>query len=167
MTTSEVIDGVLEREGGYSDHPSDRGGPTKYGITALTLGEWRRMGRPATRAEIKALEPDEARAIYTRRSVEPFAWVPIDGLRVQLVDFGILSGPRAALMALQEVLGVTPDGIVGQRTRSALNAWPWRLVNNGVVAARVRLMSNIADEDESQRDFLRGWVKRAVSFYVT
>jgi lysozyme family protein len=148
MTTSEVIDGVLEREGGYSDHPSDRGGPTKYGITALTLGEWRRMGRPATRAEIKALEPDEARAIYTRRYVEPFAWVPFDGLRVQ-------------------VLGVTPDGIVGQRTRSALNAWPWRLVNNGVVAARVRLMSNIADEDESQRDFLRGWVKRAVSFYVT
>ena len=28
-----LIDALIEREGGYSNHPADRGGPTKFGIT--------------------------------------------------------------------------------------------------------------------------------------
>ncbi len=33
MDVDELIEALIEREGGYSNHPSDRGGPTKYGIT--------------------------------------------------------------------------------------------------------------------------------------
>ena len=32
MKFKDLIDGVLVREGGYVDHPSDPGGETKYGI---------------------------------------------------------------------------------------------------------------------------------------
>ena len=28
-----LIDGLIEREGGYVDHPADKGGPTCFGIT--------------------------------------------------------------------------------------------------------------------------------------
>ena len=28
-----LIEEVIEREGGYVDHPADRGGPTRWGIT--------------------------------------------------------------------------------------------------------------------------------------
>lgn len=35
----EILNDVLRREGGYVHHPSDRGGPTKFGIAARTLGE--------------------------------------------------------------------------------------------------------------------------------
>ena len=37
-----LIDELLEREGGYVNHPADKGGPTCFGIT------WRRV---ASRAE--------------------------------------------------------------------------------------------------------------------
>src|SRR5688572_7893012 len=113
MTTEELIDGILTREGGYVDHASDRGGPTNMGITAMTLGEWRRMGRPATRAEVKALKVEEARAIYWARYVVPFQMIPFDELKAQLVDYGVLSGPVTAIKALQHVLSVPVDGIIG------------------------------------------------------
>jgi lysozyme family protein len=29
----ELINALIEREGGYVNHPADRGGPTRYGIT--------------------------------------------------------------------------------------------------------------------------------------
>ena len=33
MDVDELIDDVIGREGGYSNHPADRGGPTRWGIT--------------------------------------------------------------------------------------------------------------------------------------
>ena len=29
----QLIDELIAREGGYTNHPADRGGPTRYGIT--------------------------------------------------------------------------------------------------------------------------------------
>jgi lysozyme family protein len=89
MTVDQLITGILLREGGYRDDPSDRGGPTNFGITAATLGEWRRLGRPATRDEVRALETPEARAIYRARYVRPFETVPFGELQAQLVDIGV------------------------------------------------------------------------------
>ncbi|HEX8839049.1 MAG TPA: glycosyl hydrolase 108 family protein, partial [Sphingomicrobium sp.] len=33
MEVEALIDGLIDREGGYVDHPADRGGPTCFGIT--------------------------------------------------------------------------------------------------------------------------------------
>ena len=33
MDIDTLIDAVIDCEGGYANHPADRGGPTKYGIT--------------------------------------------------------------------------------------------------------------------------------------
>src|SRR3990172_7566648 len=49
MTTDAMISWVIEREGGakFTDDPADRGGATKFGITAATLGRARRQPSPA------------------------------------------------------------------------------------------------------------------------
>jgi len=33
IDVDELIDNLIEREGGFSDHPADAGGPTCFGIT--------------------------------------------------------------------------------------------------------------------------------------
>lgn len=166
MTVETLLDGILEREGGFVNNPADRGGPTNYGITAATLGEWRRLGRPATAEEVKAMPVSEARAIYTWRYIAPFASIPFDELRAQLIDYGVNSGVTAATRALQRVLHVPVDGIIGPRTLAALMAQDWRFVNDALVAMRVRHFVLIAQHDPSQRDFFFGWIARAVGFLV-
>ena len=32
VDVDELIDGLIEREGGYVDHPGDMGGPTCFGV---------------------------------------------------------------------------------------------------------------------------------------
>jgi lysozyme family protein len=166
LTEAEIIDDVLKREGGYVNDPADRGGATNWGVTAKTLGEWRKLGRSATKEEVKKLTEAEARDIYQRRYVDPFAAVPFAELRAHLVDVGVNSGVLTAVKMLQQVLGVPVDGVLGERTKHAVAIVPWRLVNNGLVAIRVKHYATIAEEDATQRKFIRGWVNRAVTFIV-
>ena len=111
---------MFGHEGGYVNNPSDPGGPTRYGITAKTLGAHRRLGRSATAAEVKKLTLAEAEEIY-RQSY----WgqsggdlLPV-GLDYAAFDFGVNSGPGTAVRHLQKVVGVTQDGIVGAQTVAA------------------------------------------------
>ena len=53
---------VFAMEGGFSNDPSDHGGATNWGITAVTLAHWR--GHSVTAADVRAIPPEEARAIY-------------------------------------------------------------------------------------------------------
>lgn len=55
---------TLVHEGGYVDHPKDPGGATNMGITIKTLSAW--LGRPATKAEVKALKRADVAPIYRR-----------------------------------------------------------------------------------------------------
>jgi lysozyme family protein len=74
VTADTLIDDILRREGGYVDHPNDRGSCTNHGITSVTLGEWRQLGRRATCDEVKALAVDgrgHRRQMWWRRPPSP------------------------------------------------------------------------------------------------
>ena len=168
MTDADVLDRILLAEGGdtFTNDPRDAGGATKYGVTARTLGEWRHLGRQATVAEVEALTEADARAIYTARYLRPFAAVSIAPLRAQLADFGVTSGPATAIKALQRVLGVTVDGVIGDETLTAIQVAPWRLTQNALVGARCKFYSDLAERHPKDRAFLRGWIRRAVECLV-
>lgn len=55
---------TLAHEGGYVDHPKGLGCATNLGITIKTLSGW--LGRPATKAEVKALKRADVAPIYRR-----------------------------------------------------------------------------------------------------
>ena len=46
MSIEKYIATIIEREGGFVDNPSDKGGATKYGVTLNTLSEY--MGKECT-----------------------------------------------------------------------------------------------------------------------
>ena len=61
-TVDRMIEDVIRREGGFVDHPADRGGPTKFGITQATLAGY--CGHSVGAAEVAALNADQAKQIY-------------------------------------------------------------------------------------------------------
>lgn len=164
MTDAEIIDAILEREGGYIAHASDRGGATKFGVTAATLGEWRNLGRPASYDEVKHLAVSEARAIYLALYIEkPNLGALPTALKPMVVDDAVLSGTETAIKTLQQVLGVTADGVCGPKTLAAAHLAPPK-TEVALVTARCLRYGRIVQRDPEQVVFLVGWLRRALDF---
>lgn len=162
----KILDDVIRREGGFVNHPADRGGPTKYGITAATLGEWRKLGRRATVDEVRGLAESEARSIYRQQYITApgFESVTDRHLLELLVDAGIHSGPKRAAQWLQAALGVTADGVIGPQTRAALAASDQAALRRKVIGERVRFLGRLITSDPAQAVFAAGWMNRMAEF---
>lgn len=161
---SRIIDELIEREGGYVNHPSDRGGPTKYGITQKTLAAWR--GHPVTAEDVQNLSEDEARQIYTTEYVSKpgFDKVQDPLLRELLIDCGVNHGPGRAVGWLQLAVGATSDGVMGPKSWAAMAEVPARQIYKHVLAARIVFYGRIVNKRRSQADFIEGWNRRAAEF---
>ena len=172
MTVDQMIEDILENEGGYSNNPHDKGGATNHGITIKTLTAWR--NRLCTEYDVKTLKRSEAAAIY--RS-EYYTGPKINQLpeliQPVLFDMAVNHGPVKAVTILQKVLNamidanLVVDGKIGPKTASsasmAVEVYKADLVKS-IVDARKAFYEAICDNDPSQLAFLKGWLKRADSF---
>jgi lysozyme family protein len=170
----QMIDDVIRREGGFVDHPRDRGGPTNFGITQATLS--RHLGRPASADDVRRLSRAVASEIYRR---EYFAAPRLDRLpaRVQpfVFDAAVNHGPRRAIRFVQQVChaaGFGPlaiDGLCGPRTQRVAGEAD-RVMGDWLLAAVVEERRNfyiaLVQRDPAQRVFLRGWLNRLAEFDV-
>ena len=168
MTLDEVIDGVLHREGGFVNHPSDKGGATNFGITARSWGRYNGWGRDASPSEIRRITPPMAATFYRMGLAgHPFKAFIYEPLRLQMIDFGINSGDERAVRWLQRAMGIKPDtDVLTERLIARANALPGPLVNNALVAARLCMVDDWTDEDASQKAFEEGVESRALLFFV-
>lgn len=66
MTVEEIIEGIIHKEGGYVNHPNDRGGPTKYGVTQKTLSRY--YGYQASIEDVK-ISTNRSHMIFTKETI--------------------------------------------------------------------------------------------------
>lgn len=113
------MDWVFKMEGGFVNNPTDPGGATNRGITIGELEQFR--GHPVTVDDVRNLTVDEASKIYyhdywhANRCDE----MP-PGLNLAFYDACVMSSAVRMRKLLQQSLGVTPDGIIGNDTMSAI-----------------------------------------------
>jgi lysozyme family protein len=132
MDVDGLIEALIEREGGYADHPADKGGPTCFGITEAVA---RAHGY---RGPMRQLPRDEAIAIYRRLYwLRPrFDEIAKRSARIagELFDTGANMGPAVAVTFLQRALtalnrngkdypDLVPDGRIGAATLAALDSF--------------------------------------------
>lgn len=156
---------LIVREGGYVDHPADIGGPTKFGITARTLGEFRKLGRAATAAEVQALEKPEATEIYRQMYIPPLALdlLADPGLIEVLIDSAALFGPDDPVRWMQVLLEVKADGVMGPVTRAAMRAAPpmmQRVMALDLIGLRRDQHEQNVAAGKVDGTFLKGWLNR-------
>lgn len=165
MTPDEIIEEILRREGGYVDHPADKGGPTNYGITLSTFKRLsKKNGQDVTVDDLKKLTKDEARKMYRSEYVDPFLFVTGPKLRALVVDAAVNHGVRRATVWLQEALGVKPDGVVGPLTERAMIQAQSTVVYRVFLRRRIVFYGSIIKSDPSQAVFAEGWMRRVAEF---
>lgn len=159
----DIITGILQREGNgkVTNDPSDKGGRTQYGIAEGS--------NPQAWLDGKVTE-QEARDIYEAKYVKWPGYDKIPAshvhLKIQLIDYGVLSSPHLATEKLQIILGLDVDGKLGPETLKALIAADPRVINNKLVAERIKMIGRIVQKDPSQVKWLSGWQNRALDFFL-
>lgn len=151
----QALSAVLKHEGGYVDHPKDPGGATNLGITIGVLSEW--LGRPATKAEVKALTVEKAAPIYRKRYWDVVKGDDLPaGVDYAVFDFAVNSGPSRAAIFLQELVKVVPDGKIGPLTLKAVLADDAKDLINDLCDERVAFLKRLSTFPA----FGKGWMSR-------
>lgn len=177
-TIDQLLDALVAREGGYVNHPADRGGPTKYGITEQVA---RAHGYQAA---MRDLPLDRAKEIYKtiywqRPGFEDVAR-RMPALAEELFDTGVNMGPKKAAIFLQRALNVLnrrasdypdidADGDIGPMTLHAIDQLK---AKRGALAEKALLQATdalqgaryieIAEANPSQEAFAFGWITQRV-----
>ncbi len=169
MHEYSILEELIKREGGYVDHPADRGGPTKYGITLKT---YRRLDPDATEVELKALDVESAIEIYEQLYIRPYGltstFIPYKRIQEFLIDYAVHSGPKHAVKALQKLIGTTPDGVVGPRTSAKLRDYVAQYGETTtlvrLVKERVLYLGRVIAKRSANAVFAAGWMNRVMEF---
>lgn len=174
----QAIDHVIQVEGGYADNADDPGGPTMYGITQRVA---RRHGY---QGPMRELPRSVAREIYLGSYVRDPRFDQVGDLSwpvaEELVDTGVNMGVADAGRFLQRSLNafnrdeafysdMTVDGIVGEKTLAALEAYLDKRGDEGetiLVRALDCLQGAeyiaLTESNDRYETFVYGWLRTRV-----
>ena len=179
MDVEELIDELIEREGGYVNHPADKGGPTCFGITEAVARAHGYAGAMA------AFPREEAVAVYRRLYWQRphFDQVAERCPRVgaELFDTGANMGPAVAATFLQRSLtalnrggtdysDLVPDGRIGSATIAALDAFlaarghqrGETVLLRALEALQGERYLRLAEKRPANEAFLYGWLANRI-----
>lgn len=178
MDPTNLIDAVIDREGGYVDHSDDPGGATRWGITQATARAHGYTG------DMRLLSRDRAAAIYRgaywlRPALDRVA-DQAPALAAELFDTGVNMGPGVAAAFLQRALNalnrgasdypdIAIDGAIGARTLAALDGFLTRRGRSGetvllkaVEALQGERYLSLAERRPAAEAFLYGWLANRI-----
>lgn len=175
---ASLLNALIVREGGYCNHPADRGGPTNWGITQAVA---RANGYDG---EMRALPRAEAERIYRQLYWDAPRFDRIASIAPkiaeELFDAGVNMGPPVATRFLQRALNalnrngrdypdVALDGVIGPATQRALSAF---LAARGAKGEAVLLKAMqvlrgeryiaLAEGRPANEAFLYGWLSNRI-----
>jgi lysozyme family protein len=155
MRFDDCLACVLTHEGGYVAHPADPGGHTNLGVTKDTWERW--MGRSVSVDAIKALTVADVTPVYREKYWDraKCGLLPV-GIDYCVFDTAVNSGPGRAVKFLQEVVGSTPDGVIGPLTLRAVHDMNPRDVIDGYCGLRLEFLAELP----TWPTFGRGWRRR-------
>lgn len=149
------LSAVLRHEGGWSDHPQDKGGATMKGVT---LANFRRYVKAdATKDDLRKITDAQLETVYRRFYWDAVAGAQLpDGVDFAVFDFAVNSGPARAAKYLQRVVGVKQDGKIGPATLKATRAISHATVINDLCDDRLDFLKKL----KTWPTFGKGWSTR-------
>lgn len=148
-------------EGGWSNHPNDKGGATMQGVTYKVFCEFRKAkGLPQPSVlDLKNISDKEWDSILRWHTWHKARLDEINDEWVTylLADCVWMSG-AGYLKRVQSILGLKPDGIFGPITLKKLNSMNGQSLFNILWKQRESFYKGISTGSNSV--FLKGWMRR-------
>jgi lysozyme family protein len=179
MSIQSIVDGIINREGGYTNNPLDAGGETNFGITIATA---RRNG---FNGAMRDLTRDQAVAIYVNEYViaPGFGRVAVTSMAIaeELVDSAVNCGPGLPGKWLQRTLNLlnrqaklfpdlVVDGALGPATQTALacvlsqrGADGEKVVLRALNCLQGAYYMDITEKRAANEEFFFGWMLNRVA----
>ncbi len=177
MDVENLIDAVIDREGGFSNNRADRGGATRYGITEAVAhaegysGDMRQFPRAAAVAIYRRL--------YWLRPAFDRVAALAPQVGAELFDTGVNMGPAVAAAFLQRALNalnrgasdypdIVADGRIGDRTVAALTRFlAVRKTGETVLLKAIEALQGeryvaLAEQRPANEAFLYGWLANRI-----
>lgn len=168
---------VLGHEGGYSDHPNDKGGATNKGISTGLLKQMdtsvlKRIGIPEkiTPQVVKSLTDHQISTIYylVFWDVAPFEKIQNFTIAKYFFDMAVHHGISQATKNMQRACNsvyrdekyLDDDGVFGSLTLQGINQASFSIIP-AMISERAGFMRRLISMYPSQRVFLDGWLERA------
>lgn len=176
-TIEQIINDVIKTEGGYVNHPSDRGGPTRYGITQAVARENGYLGHMSVFPLAMAFDIYQKKYVTQPRFDHIHAISPMIG--EEMIDTGINMGvsvPTPWLQRLLNAMGAASpdlriDGVLGPKTYGALETYLKRRGSRGerillgaLNALQAERYLTLTEARAKNRDFFYGWLNNRVGF---
>lgn len=154
---------ILQWEGGFVNDPDDLGGATNKGVTIGTYEAYcRKKGYPKPTVErLKNLSNQEWEEILKSMYWDRWRADEIKNQSVAniLVDWVWASGVHG-IKKPQDLVGVIPDGIVGQKTIAAVNSKNQVELFEAIKDARIAFIDDICRKRPANNKFRKGWLNR-------
>ena len=174
MDVESLIDEVIGREGGYSNHPADKGGATRWGVTEAVA---RAHGY---RGDMRCYPREDAVAVYRR-----IYWLRpgfdriaehAPAVAAEMFDTGVNMGPEIAAGFLQRALNalnrgasdypdIAVDRRLGAGTVASLKGFIARRGPGGetvllkaIEALQGERYLRLAEQRPANEAFLYGWL---------
>ena len=146
---------VLKHEGGFVNHPKDPGGMTNLGVTRTNWELF--LDHDVTEADMRALTPEMVKPFYKKNYWDRIRGDELpSGVDYAAYDLAVNSGTGRAAKYLQQIAGVTVDGVIGPRSVEAIKKCDAEDVVDEICNMRMDFLKNLNTFDT----FGKGWTIR-------
>lgn len=146
---------VLKHEGNFVNHPKDPGGMTNLGVTK---NSWERyLGREVSEADMRALTPEVVKPFYKSMYWDKIKGDELpSGIDYAAYDLAVNSGVGRAAKYLQEIAGVTADGVIGPKSLEAIKSCDAKETVDAICDMRMDFLKGLS----TFGTFGNGWTDR-------
>lgn len=160
MATHTIIVPFIKKwEGQYVNDPLDRGGETMQGITYAV---WCSVFGTNSHDRFMKMSESDWSDIYKKLYWDKILGDKINSQRIAntMADWVWGSGHVYPVKNLQIIVKAKQDGLLGNGTIAALNAFDEPTVYKQLIDARYKFLEKIVLKNPSQKRFIAGWNNR-------
>lgn len=155
---------TLYFEGGFSNHPADKGGRTYKGILQTEYNAYRRR-RGLPPLDVTQMSDAELMEIYQSYWDNSRSATMHPALAVVMFDTAVNFGIQNSVTFLQQALGLPQTGVFDGNTKEALANGNNRNTALQMINERIIYRYKRVQEDASQMAFFHGWLARDYSLW--